>query len=79
MLTSKVQFEEFFSDSTIWKDLKQELFTWLGDIHIQLENNSGELSSRVLDRLGGNAEALRNIMDIEQAIMTNYDTEPNDL
>ena len=66
--TSKKALEEFFESSLIWEDIQDELSMWLDDIHIQLENNSGELSSRVLDRLGGNAEALRNVMDIGEAL-----------
>lgn len=60
--------KDFFESSLIWTDIKEELATWLDDIHMQLENNSGELSTRTLDRLGGNAEALRNVKDIGKAL-----------
>lgn len=60
--------DDFFESSLIWEDIQDELSMWLDDIHTQLENNSGELSSRTLDRLGGNAEALRNAMDIGEAL-----------
>ena len=59
---------EFFESSLIWTDIEEELAIWLDDIHMQMENNSGELSARTLDRLGGNAEALRNVKDIGKAL-----------
>lgn len=73
--SSKGQLEDFFISSAVWKDIKEELDIWLDEVHGQLENNDGEMSSRVLDRLGGNAEAIRNFMDFEKVLMTNYDID----
>jgi arabinogalactan endo-1,4-beta-galactosidase len=53
-----------FKESTIWLDISDELDIWLHQIHQELENGlvDGELaySARLLDRLGGSAEAVRN-------------------
>ena len=69
------QLKEFFKFSPIWKDMQNELNIWLNEVHKQLENNDGEFSSRVLDRLGGSAEAIRNLMDIEEVLITNYEID----
>lgn len=73
--STRGQLEEFFKSSVIWKDVKDELEVWLNEVHKQLENLDGEFSSRGLDRLGGSAEAIRNFMDFQKVIMTNYDID----
>lgn len=78
METNRHDLENFFRSSKIWSDIENELETWLEEIHRQLENNGGELSGRILDRLGGNAEAIRNVIDIETSIMANYVRLPNE-
>lgn len=72
---NKTQLEEFFKSSVIWKDIQIELDVWLDEVHHQLENNDGEFSSRILDRLGGSAEAIRNFMDFRQVMLTNYNID----
>ena len=72
---TKGQLEEFFKSSVIWKDVQNELNIWLDEIHKQLENYDGEFSSRVLDRLGGSAETIRNVQDIGEVLLANYDIE----
>lgn len=72
---TKGQLEEFFKSSLIWEDIQMELEIWLDEIHRQLENNDGEFSSRVLDRLGGSAETIRNVQDIGEVLLANYDME----
>ena len=73
--STRGQLEEFFKSSVIWKDIETELDIWLDEVHRQLENNDGEFSSRILDRLGGSAEAIRNFKDLQKVIMTNYDID----
>lgn len=73
--STRGQLDEFFKSSVIWKDIKEELDVWLDEVHMQLENNDGEFSSRILDRLGGNAEAIRNFLDFRKAMLTNYDID----
>jgi len=53
-----------FSRSGIWLDILDELGIWLNQIHEQLENHGMECDHRMLDRLGGCAEAVRNFSDI---------------
>ena len=76
---TKGQLEEFFKSSAIWKDMQNELNIWLNEIHRQLENNDGEFSARVLDRLGGSAETIRNVQDIGEVLLANYDIESDEL
>lgn len=73
--STRGQLNEFFKSSVIWKDIKDELDIWLEEIHGQLENTDGEFSSRILDRLGGSAEAIRNFRDFGEVMLTNYDIE----
>lgn len=73
--STRGQIDEFFKSSVIWKDIQEELDVWLLEVHIQLENNDGEFSSRILDRLGGNAEAIKNFGDFRKVMLTNYDID----
>lgn len=57
--------KEFFDRSSIWEDFKIIIDAWIEDIHEQLENPSGEVSPRMLDRLGGNAESLRRFKAVD--------------
>ena len=65
------QVEDFVKYSPIWKDMQKELQIWLSEIHMQLENLTGELSHRDLDRLGGSAEAIRNLSNFPDVLITN--------
>lgn len=69
------QLTEFFKSSIIWKDIEEELDIWLDEIHVQLENPNGDLSPRTLDRLGGNAETIRNVLSIGEVLLINYDID----
>lgn len=53
-----------FKGSVIWTDIVEELEVWLGMIHEQLENHGLAEDHRMLDRLGGCAEAVRNFSDV---------------
>lgn len=70
-LSTSVQVEDFIKYSPIWKDMRNEMDLWLNEIHQRLENLDGELSSRVLDRLGGSAEAIRNLENFPQVLLQN--------
>ena len=48
---------------------------WLRDIRDQLENHDGEMSSRTLDRLGGNAESVRNLQNLPQVLIEILDSQ----
>lgn len=65
------QVEDFVKFSPIWKDMKVEMEIWLDDVHLMLENPDGSLSPRTLDRLGGNAEAIRNLSNFPEVLITN--------
>jgi len=67
--TNKTQLGEFIKYSPIWKDLKYELNAWLTDIRDQLENSDGNLSPRIMDRLGGNAETVRNVLALPEILL----------
>jgi len=67
--TTKDQLSEFIKYSPIWKDLKYELNAWLTDIRNQLENSDGNISPRIMDRLGGNAETVRNVLSLPEILL----------
>lgn len=68
------QIEEFVKYSPIWKDMMQEMKIWLSEIHMMLENLDGGLTHRELDRLGGSAEALRNLSNFPDVLIANAKT-----
>jgi hypothetical protein len=70
-VSSLSQVEDFVKFSPIWKDMKKEMNFWLDDIHLMLENPGGEFSTRILDRLGGNAEGVRNLLNFPDILITN--------
>lgn len=63
--------EDFVKYSAVWEDIQVELNKWLEEIHNRLENLDGVLTSRDLDRLGGSAEAVRNMLSFPDILMTN--------
>jgi len=67
--TNKTQLTEFIKYSPIWRDLKSELNVWLEDIRNQLENSDGNISPRIMDRLGGNAETVRNVLALPEILL----------
>ena len=67
--TNRVELKEFIRNSIIWADIKQELEIWLKDIRDQLENSNGSQSVRILDRLGGNAESVRNLLALPEVML----------
>jgi len=69
LTTNKTQLEEFIKYSPIWKDIKYELNAWLTDIRNQLENSDGNISPRIMDRLGGNAETVRNVLSLPDILL----------
>ena len=61
-----------FKESVIWADIVEELQIWLDQIRDGLENPGMQVEHRMLDRLGGCAEAIRNfsnIMDVLVALV----------
>ncbi len=66
---NRIALKEFIKHSIIWADIKQELEIWLKDIRDQLENTNGSLSVRTLDRLGGNAESVRNLLALPEVML----------
>ena len=63
-------FNEFMKGS-VWKDMSDEIDTWLDDIHVALEDPDGLLSEKELNRLGGNAEFARKFMLMPETIRDN--------
>ena len=73
--SNRIDLHEFVNNSLIWMDIKNELEVWLQDIRDQLENINGDLSVRVLDRLGGNAESIRNLLALPQIMIDTLDVD----
>ena len=69
IISSKGQLSDFIKFSTVWKDMQNEMNAWLDEIRNQLENNGGDLSYRTLDRLGGNAETIRNLQNLPRILL----------
>jgi len=69
IISNRVHLQDFIDNSTIWRDIKNELEAWLEDIRDQLENTDGSLSVRILDRLGGNAESVRNLISLPEVLI----------
>lgn len=69
IISSKGQLSDFIKFSAIWKDMQNEMNAWLDEIRNQLENNGGDLSYRTLDRLGGNAETIRNLQNLPRILL----------
>lgn len=63
------EIKDFVKHSIIWQDMLGEMDAWLKDIRDQLENADGSMSSRILDRLGGNAETLRNLQNLPDVLI----------
>ena len=63
------EIKDFVNHSIIWQDMLGEMDAWLKDIRDQLENSDGAMSSRILDRLGGNAETLRNLQNLPHVLI----------
>ena len=74
---NRVDLREFIHNSIIWADIKQELEIWLKDIRDQLENSNGSLSIRTLDRLGGNAESVRNLIALPEVMLETLEIDSN--
>ena len=73
---------EDFSQSSLWSDIQNEILDWLDAIHIELEDHytgSKEcptgLSDKELHRLGGNAQALRKVLDVMTYIIEDLKQE----
>ena len=62
MRCTRGQMEEF-RESKIWEDLKRTLDFWIEGVRDQLENPMMNDDTRMLDRYGGTAEALRKVKD----------------
>ena len=50
-----------FEESSIWKDILEELDLWLGDVHETMEDPKGVLTDGQHAQLRGNAETLRKV------------------
>ena len=60
------------------KEIQKELRAWLEDIHLQLEDTTGDSSDKGLHRLGGNAEAVRNCIAMVPNIIETLRVELED-
>jgi len=60
-----------FEEGSIWQDMLDELALWLEDIHETMEDPDDELSDRVHAKLRGNAETIRKIKMLPEAIREN--------
>lgn len=69
--STESQLDDFIKFSPVWRDIKLELKIWLGEIHMRLENLDSELSHQALDRLGGSAEAIRNLANLPETLLLN--------
>lgn len=77
-VSTPAQVKDFIEFSPIWKDMNRELETWLVEIHQMLENLDGEVSYRALDRLGGCAEAVRNLLNFPHVLQVNAECKYRD-
>jgi len=75
LISTKGQMKDFIDYSPVWKDISSELNVWLEEIRNQLENNDGNMSSRILDRLGGNAESVRNLLNLPLVLLETLENE----
>ena len=74
MRSSLGQLKDFFS-GVIWQDIKDELNTWLEDIRNALEDPGKTLFMEDIKRLQGNAEAIRNVLTLENSLILNKEDE----
>ena len=58
-----------FLNSTVWRDISDELKTWLKDIRTMATDPDGTLSAKALYRLGGNAQAVERFLLMPQILM----------
>jgi len=72
--SSLVSFRESL-EGNFWLDLEDELNAWLGDVHIMLEDPDGMLTEKELNRLGGNAEAIRRFLKMPQVMIENVESD----
>jgi len=56
-------------ESNFWKDVSGQLETWIIDIRDALEDPDGLIPEKVLNRLGGNAEAIRRVLVLPNEII----------
>ena len=66
---------EDFMQSNIWKDMQDEYSQWLKDLHMLLEDPSGDTPDKVLHRAGGAAEAVRNMLKMPMVTMKNINLD----
>lgn len=60
-----------FEEGSIWQDMLGELVLWLEDVHETMEDPGDELSDRAHAKLRGNAETIRKIKMLPEAIQKN--------
>jgi len=71
-----------FAETSLWRDIQFELFDWLDQVHINLEDGltgtdklpSG-LTDKELHRLGGNAEAIRKMINVMDYIIQDLEQQ----
>jgi hypothetical protein len=64
MRCSRGQLEEFFTESKIWKDIVDEIDSWIYDNHMILEDEKNDFKFGDFKRHGGICEALRKVRHI---------------
>jgi len=69
---------ENFERGKFWQYILAEYDLWLEDIRNELEDGGGTKTDKVLHRLGGNAEALRNCKAIVSNIIDVLKAEEED-
>jgi len=58
-----------------WKDVTKELNVWLKRLRDLLEDPDGQTPESELRRLGGNAQAVRHVLDIPQVFQEYLEEE----
>ena len=66
---------EFFENSIIWEDVKDEIKLWIEDIRDILEDRDKTQFIEDFRRLQGSSEALRNVLNLAEQMIMNKEIE----
>ena len=78
LLCSPREFE-IGMNSPFWMDMKAQIEAWLEDVRDNLEDPNNIWLERTLRRLGGNAEALRNVILLPEITLANLEDGVTDV
>lgn len=67
--SSPKQIRDFIEFSPVWKDIREELITWLGNAHMLLENPDCVLSHQQIDQISGRARTLREAIKLPEVLL----------